>query len=313
MDHDLLKLGSDALKKAALNEAAKSYILSHPGIYNTLKKAANRYLVGETLSEAVPSIRKINQEGYNCTTDFMGESTRREKDAIEATHEFIALAKTITTEGLNSSISLDLSHIGMLVSKDLAQHHLKQICKEAQKAGKEVILSMEGIDRTDMIIDIYKNTYKNCSNLGITLQAYLHRTKEDFKEIIGMEGSIRLVKGAYEAPEKFALPRGKKLDEQYLEYIDILFSKNHPCSVATHHEEIQLEAIKLAACHKAGRYELEQLQGICNEQFAVLKEQGYPCRKYVVYGKEWYLYLCNRLAEHPMNIFQAAHDIINQD
>jgi proline dehydrogenase len=57
-------------------------------------------------------------------------------------------------------------------------------------------------------------------------------------------------------------------------------------------------------------YEFEMLYGIGINQLNDLKEKGYPCRRYVVYGKEWYLYLCNRIAENPENVFQAIVDIM---
>jgi proline dehydrogenase len=57
-------------------------------------------------------------------------------------------------------------------------------------------------------------------------------------------------------------------------------------------------------------YEFEMLYGIGTNKLNDLKRQGYPCRQYVVYGKEWYRYLCNRIAENPENIFQAIVDIM---
>jgi hypothetical protein len=41
MDHELLKLASQALKKASLNEVAKDYILSNLSLFQLFKKAGN--------------------------------------------------------------------------------------------------------------------------------------------------------------------------------------------------------------------------------------------------------------------------------
>lgn len=59
----------------------------------------------------------------------------------------------------------------MLISKELAMENLKAICEEAGKMNQEVIISMEGTDRTDSILEVYKETLKTHKNLGITLQA----------------------------------------------------------------------------------------------------------------------------------------------
>jgi proline dehydrogenase len=310
MNTELLKIGTDALKKAALNEEAKKFVLENEKLFRTLKKAANRYIGGETLDETILSIRKLNNNGYFVTTDFMGESIRNENDAIEATNEFIRFAKSIKVENVNSSISLDLSHIGLLVSKELTKQNLQLICDEAEKANQEVIISMEGTDRTDQILDIYKEALKTHQNLGITIQAYLHRTKDDFKELLELSGSIRMVKGAYDTPKNLSITRGTELDEIYLNYVEQLLSKNHSCSIASHHEIIHHETTKLIDKYNPTNYVLERLLGICNEELQVYKDKDYNCRIYVVYGKEWYLYLCNRWAEYPLNLFRGLADIL---
>jgi proline dehydrogenase len=311
MDNNLLKLGSEALKKAALNEDAKNFVLGNKKLFETLKKAANRYIGGETLDETILSIQRLNAKGYAVTTDFMGESIRNEIEANEVTAEFISLAKAIKQKSLHSSISLDLSHIGLLVSSDLVKQNLRSICEEAAKSNQEVIISMEGIDRTDQIIDIYKETLKTHNNLGITIQAYLHRTSDDFKELIELQGSIRLVKGAYDTPKNISLPRGNQLDENYLSYTEQLLMTNHNCSIASHDEKIHGATMKLIDKYNPTNYVLERLLGICNEELEEHKENGYNCRIYVVYGKEWYLYLCNRWAEYPLNLFRGLADMVD--
>jgi len=262
------------------------------------------------LEEALLTVDEWNKKGSLVTTDFMGESIRNEKDAINATIEFMNFCKGIARQNLNSSVSLDLSHIGLLVSKELAIENLKKICAEAKKINQEVILSMEGFDRTDSILNIYKDVLKEHQNLGITIQAYLHRTKEDFKDVISLPGSIRLVKGAFETPKGVSFERGNQLDDIYLNYADQLLSNNHKCTIASHHEKIHQETIKLIDKYNPTDYALERLLGIRNEELEVYKSKGYNCRIYIVYGKEWYLYLCNWWAEYPLNIFKGIADIV---
>jgi proline dehydrogenase len=311
MDNELLKLGAEALRKAALNEDVKKQVLSDPNLFHVFKKAAYRYIGGETMEEALFCIRNLQDEGFFVTTDYMGESIRNESDAIAATAEFIRLIKAFQSAKLSSSISLDLSHIGLLVSEDLVSDNLAAICLEAAKADREVIISMEGTDRTNQIINIYRKTLQAHKNLGITLQAYLHRTKDDLQELIRLPGSIRLVKGAYDTPPGLSLPRGPKLDDVYIGYAEQLLSTDHPCAIASHDHKIHHEIFRCIEQFKPTRYVLEKLLGICDNEFSVHMANGHHCRTYVVYGKEWYLYLCNRLAEYPLNLFLALSDIIN--
>ncbi|MFH6990899.1 proline dehydrogenase family protein [Flavobacterium sp. FlaQc-48] len=313
MEKDLLLMGANALRKAALNEQAKEYILSNEILFNTIKKAADRYIGGETLEETIVKVKDQNAQGFKTSIEFMGENTLTEKEAFQASNEFIRIAQEIKKQELNATFSLDLSHIGLSISKELCLNHLDLICREAAKKNIEVTISAENVEITDAVIDVYKTASATYKNVSITLQAYLHRSKDDFEDLIQQNGRIRIVKGAFETPEGFSIPRGSALDERYLYYIDQLLSRNHSCSIASHHDFIQREVVSMLENYKTSKdlYEFESLYGIQNEQLARLKEQGYPTKLYFVYGKEWYLYLCNRIAEYPLNIFQALHDIVN--
>jgi proline dehydrogenase len=312
MQQDLIIMGSTALRKIAMNTEAKNYILSNEALYNTLKKAADRYIGGETLEETIVKVKKQNENDFKCSIEFMGENTLTEKEAKEATNEFLRIAQNISQQKLNATFSLDLSHIGLAISKELCFDNLLSICKQAQKDNIEITISAEGVDKTDDIINIYKEINKTYKNTSITLQAYLHRSLDDFRDLIKEDGRIRIVKGAFETPKNLSIPRGKELDERYLYFVDQLLSNNHKCSIATHHLEIQQEVVKLLKNYKTDKelYEFESLFGIQTEQLIELKKQGYPTKLYFVYGKEWYLYLCNRLAEYPMNLFRALNDIV---
>lgn len=310
MEHQLLELGAAALRKAALDENAKDYLLSNPPLYQLLRKAANRYIGGETLEETVEKVKA--QNGLKCSIEFMGESTRTEQEANEATAEFIRICQAIAAQRLYSTVSLDLSHIGLAVSADLGFHNLDRICSEAAKANTEVIISAEGTERTDAILNTYRKALKVHNNVSITLQSFLYRTKDDFADLIKEKGRIRMVKGAFETAAGLSMPRGETLDETYLGYVAQLLSQNHLCSIATHDPKIQERAKALIQQYKPGNdtYEFESLFGINTEQLLALKDEGYNTKLYFVYGREWYLYLCNRIAEYPLNIFRALSDIV---
>lgn len=306
----LLTTGAEALRKAALNEDAKAYILQNEHLFKLMKKAADRYIGGENLNETVMKVKKENTFGFKCSIEFMGESTRTVNEAEKAKDQFLMICDAIHQYDLNSTISLDLSHIGLEISENLCYENLSSICKAAK--DREVIISAEGTERTDRILQLYQKGSKEFSNLSVTLQAYLHRTEDDFADMLKERGRIRMVKGAFETAKGLSLPRGKDLDSRYLYFIEQLFIEKHLCSIATHHHEIQQEVKALIQKFqpKKETYEFESLYGIQTEQLMQLKEEGYPTKLYFVYGKEWYLYLCNRLAEYPLNLFRALQDVL---
>lgn len=304
---------SEALKTAALNESAKHYLLQNPTLFKLLLKGARRYIGGENLEETVLTVKKINANGFPVSVEFMGESVTSISEANEATQEFLKIIDTIKKEKLESIVSLDLSHIGLAIDTRLAFENLKSLGEATNDSGIEIILSAEGTERTEKIIETFCKISPDYSNIGITLQAYLHRTPKDLEHILQVtQGKIRIVKGAFAAPEEYALKRGEKLDQQYISLVEKLLLSNRKCSIATHHDKIQKSIKELINKHAIPKtnYEFEMLYGIREDLLKNLQQEEYPCRQYVVYGKEWYLYLCNRVAENPDNLFQFVIDIM---
>ena len=124
-----------------------------------------------------------------------------------------------------------------------------------------------------------------------------------------LPGKIRLVKGAYQEPEKRAMKRGEALDERFLSLIEMAVSAQHPLSIATHDQHLLQELARrkwLAVPH----VEVEMLYGVRPDLLKQMKQAGYQTRLYLPYGTEWYLYLCHRLAEYPPNIYQALADCV---
>lgn len=174
------------------------------------------------------------------------------------------------------------------------------------------MVSMEGSERTEEVLALYRRLSEHFENVGITLQAYLHRTPSDLHRILELPGKVRLVKGAFEEPEAVALPRGRQLDDVYCSLVKQAISAGHPVSVDTHDLDILDQA---HGCIKDGaldaeHVEFEMLKGVETERLEKMRGLGYRTRVYLPYGLEWYLYLCHRLAEHPPNIYRAISDAV---
>jgi len=123
-------------------------------------------------------------------------------------------------------------------------------------------------------------------------------------------GRIRLVKGAFDEPETVALRReNPQTAQRYLEVAEKLLSSGHLCSIATR-DAVILDALCGWLEHKnLQNYEFEMLYGLTEGQLERLQSLGHPTRLYLVYGREWVLYLLNRLAERPERVFQALVDL----
>ncbi|MEL6491978.1 MAG: proline dehydrogenase family protein [Cyanobacteria bacterium J06621_3] len=137
---------AEALRHIALDESLKAYVLQHPPLYQAGLQAAMRFIGGETLDECVQSAKVINQQGHAVTIDFMGESTRDEAMAAQATQEFLEVIRAIAQQKLKASVSLDLSHVGMVIEPEIAYENASLLAQSAKEGGLEMMISMEGTD-----------------------------------------------------------------------------------------------------------------------------------------------------------------------
>jgi proline dehydrogenase len=303
---------SAALRHLALDETIKAYVLQHPPLYQALLQAALRFIGGETLDQCVQIAQAINRQGVAVSIDYMGESTRDLETAEAASQEFLKVIAAIVSQKLDASVSYDLSHVGMVIDPELGYKNARVLALAAQEAGLEMMISMEGPDRTGLILDTHARLCAEFDNIGITLQAFLYRTPADLETVLERPGKIRLVKGAYDIPGSLGLPRGPELEAVYLRLAQKLVQSGHSCSIATHDPNL-LDAIHQfieGQGHPSGALEFEMLKGVTPDRLQGMQERGYRTRLYLPYGQEWYLYLCNRLAEFPPNVYQAIIDAV---
>lgn len=304
---------SEALRKAAINKEAKAYLLSNPVLFNLLFKAARRYMGGETLEQALETRKMLHTQGFQTSLEFMGENVTTVADAKEATQEFLKIIKALKAENKADRITLDLSHIGLVLDHKLGMENFRTLAKASENTSIELFIGAEGLDRTDEVLDTYFQFSREFSHVNITLQAYLHRTSKDLERVLKeSRGKVRMTKGAFEGPKELFLARGPELNDRYIELISTLFEAKRYCSIATHDPQMIDRIVPILEKRhiQTSMYEFEMLYGIGTGPLNALKKQGHSCRRFVVYGKEWYLYLCNRIAENPENVFQALVDIM---
>jgi proline dehydrogenase len=315
-DRDPPALAADALRRVARDERVKAYIENDPVLFPILLRAARRYIGGTTRAECLDTVAALNAAGHAATVDYMGESTRDPDLAERETAEFVRLAADIGRRGLDSSLSLDLSHIGLAVDPRLALANARRIAAAAREIGTEMIISMEGAERIEAILEVYRALCAEFDNVGVTLQARLRRTEEDLPAMLALPGKVRLVKGAYEEAPDIAYPReSAELAACYRDYARRMLTSGRPVSIGTHDASIHDDVDRFVTERdlRGGPFEFEALVGLGDAQIDRLRRQGYQTRVYVVYGREWYLYVCHRLAEEPTRLYRALADLVGID
>lgn len=313
---------AEAFRRLALNEDAKQHVLADPTLRGAAKRIAERYVAGEVAEDALRVASRLHSDGIRTTIDYMGESVRTPQAARAATDEFVALARLVAERPVTDrpGISLDLSHIGSLVDRRLAREHLASILDAAANGGIEVMISMENHDRTDQILDdhawvnqIHADVHRD-AQVGITLQARLNRSEADLVEVLKRRGRVRVVKGAYPFPDDIAIGRDDPmLGRRFDAMVRRLLQAGKSCSIATHDpDRIGAATTLLGTGTPDVDYHFEFLHGIGPAERDRLRRLGHPVQQYLVYGEEWFLYVCNRIAEDPEKVFTAVIDAVTQ-
>ncbi|GAB3983071.1 proline dehydrogenase family protein [Actinoallomurus acanthiterrae] len=304
----VMEQAAQAMRALALDEGLKERVAANPALREPAWRVAERYVGGRTIPEALARAALLNAEGRSVTIDYMGESCRDADLAVAETEVFLDLSRQAAARGTDCSVSLDLSHIGSVVDREPGLANATRLAEATAAAGQEMMISMEGSDRTDLILWTHERLCERFDHIGVTIQARLHRTAEDLPRLLQRPGRIRLVKGSYLEPENVARPRdSRELRAAYLEYATLLLDSGHLCSIATHDLDL-LDELRRHMRRDSGAYEIEVLLGLGADRLRTMHDGAHPVREYIVFGTQWWLYVCNRIAEDPTRLFQALTD-----
>lgn len=267
---------------------------------------AKRFVAGESFDESIQKIQNLNSQNLKVTLDFLGENVKSKAKATGTVDAYIKLLHGIKEHSLISSISIKLTMIGLDIDREFCRNNLFRLLAEAEALDQFVRIDMEGSAYTQATIDIFKEAFRIYGkHVGIVLQCYLHRNKQDIEELAGMGADIRLVKGAYKEPENIALQNMPAIREAFKECAKILLSKTSYPRFATHDEELIAWVKEFTEEHSIpkNRYEIQMLYGLRADTMLELAQNGYNARIYVPYGTDWLPYYRRRLMERKENIW----------
>lgn len=298
----------EVLKRIARDAKIKQAVLDSPALYRLLLGAAKRYVTGETRADLIRKAGELDEKGYLLSVEYIGENTVDARECQQAKNQFLQLIHECAGTFQPVGISFDLSHLGLLIEPDFAFEQVEEIAREAQKQGQYLMISMEESSKTDVILQLHRRLAERHANVGITLQAQLHRTFGDLRHVLALPGKVRLVKGAYQEEAEAALGRSAELNERYVQLAELCVGSGREVSFATH-DPCLIEALEQKGLLQAPHVELEMLYGVRPDLAKQMRQKGCKVRLYLTYGREWYLYLCHRLAEYPPNVHLAIADI----
>ncbi|PYT37959.1 MAG: hypothetical protein DMG45_25230 [Acidobacteria bacterium] len=177
-------------------------------------------------------------------------------------------------------------------------------------------MDMEASNYVDSTLDLYRRALMAHPNVGICLQAYLYRTKDDLGTLLPLRPSIRLVKGAYNEPPTIAFPRKQDVDKNYFQLGRQMLraKKENRCMRAAFGTHDVTLIRRLANCASEEgfakkEFEVQMLYGIQGAEQERLASEGCTSIVLVAYGSYWYPWFVRRLAERPANLWFIVRNV----
>lgn len=289
--------------------------------FGFFRRAAARFVAGNTCEDTLPAVRALSEEGYPITLNQLGEAVSAEAEAVKATEDYLDTVEQMAAAGLRAGgIAVKLTQLGLDLGQDFCASNLQRILAKAKAHGIFLGVDMEESAYVDSTLAIYRQFYPEYESLRVCLQAYLHRSQDDLRQLIEEGGQIRPVKGAYKEPAEIAMPRKSDVDANLIAMVRMVLEgtagatrEPRPYLSLASQDPAIIEATKSYAAELGlpkDAYEFQMLHGIRRDLQQQLLAEGYTMRIYVPFGTEWYPYFMRRLAERPANVWFLVSNML---
>lgn len=262
---------------------------------------AGRYIAGETLQDAVATVRALSSEGVCATLDVLGEDVSKKEEAVVSRDQSNQVLETIAREKLDSNLSIKLTSLGLKLDKDFCTENVREILKVASRIGIFVRFDMEDSSCTSDTIDIFRTLHAQFPNTGIVLQAYMRRTADDVRALLKDRPNFRLCKGIYRERPEIAFQGREEVQKNFISVLELMLQNQAYVGIATH-DSVLVDAaggLIRETGLRTDQYEFQMLLGVRPELRKKLVRDGHKVRLYVPFGEHWYGYSTRRFKENP--------------
>ncbi|BAZ50483.1 1-pyrroline-5 carboxylate dehydrogenase [Nostoc sp. NIES-4103] len=313
---------------------------------------AHKYISGENIKQVIKTVERLRKEKMAFTIDLLGEAVITEAEAqsyleryLELMEQLVEASKNWTTiPAIDEADGESIPKVQVSVkltafysqfdpldakgSEERVSDRIRILLRRAKELGAAVHFDMEQYAYKDLILNILKkllleDEFRQRTDIGITIQAYLRDSLEDAKDVIAWLKqrdyplTIRLVKGAYWDQETIKAAQkhwpqpvynDKAATDANFEAITQLLLENHQyvyAAIGSHNVRSQARAIAIAESLNVPRraFEMQVLYGMGDKLAKALVDRGYRVRVYCPYGEllPGMAYLIRRLLENTAN------------
>jgi len=281
-----------------------------------VRKSVARFMPGESIDDALGAAAHLRDLNIRTIFTFLGENVTEPSEALKVKDHYLMVLDRIRESGLPTEISVKLTHLGLDLSQDLCYSNLARLVERA--GTKSVVwIDMESTAYVDATLGIFHRARRAWPNVGVCVQAYLHRTAKDLETLVAIGAAVRLVKGAYKEPPAVAIQDKRDIDDNFFILAKRMLSPEASAAgmraaIGTHDSRlirrIQDWALTNPVATK-GLCEFQMLYGIQRNLQLELAREGWKSVVLIAYGSYWFPWFMRRLAERPANALHVVRNL----
>jgi proline dehydrogenase len=281
-----------------------------------VRRAVSKFMPGESFDDMLVAAKATSNDGVRAVFTRLGENVKDLAEADGVARHYLEVIDRIRAMGISCEPSIKLTQLGLDIDRELAFGHLRDLAARAQAAGSYLWIDMEQSSYVDVTLDLTRRLKQEFPAVGVCLQAYLFRTRQDLEDVTARGIGVRLVKGAYNEPATVAFPKKSDVDANYLALAQAMLAAGPRAAgsravFGTH----DLDLIAAIRSHAQGiglkpaHYEFHMLYGIQKPAQLRLAQDGVDVRVLIAYGEYWFPWYMRRLAERPANVWFVAKSL----
>jgi proline dehydrogenase len=282
-----------------------------------VRRAVRRFMPGEDAAAALNAGQQAQALGIGSLYTRLGEHLTRPDEAAAVADHYLGVLEAIAERKLPGEVSIKPSQLGLDLDPSATFEHAARLAAHAEKLDGFVWLDMESSESTEPTLALYEQLRAIHPNVGVCLQAALHRTAGDLQRLLPMGPAIRLVKGAYAEPRAIAYQGRHEIDANFAALAAEMLGAARggtPIRIAlgTHDVGLIEQVDTHAGAFGLDRtgFEVQMLYGVRIDEQRRLAASGYRVRQLISYGESWYAWYMRRLAERPANVLFALRAIL---
>jgi len=166
--------------------------------YKFIRRAVARFMPGENLEDAIAGADRLKQQSIQTVFTHLGENVSDASEAKNVAADYVEMLKQIQKTGLDTHVSVKLTHLGLDLDESLCLENLQTIVREAEARNTMAWIDMEQSTYVDRTLAMFRAIRKEYRDVGLCLQTYLFRTEKDLIDLL----RYPLQSGLSKAPTK---------------------------------------------------------------------------------------------------------------